>query len=325
MAKWKKFCASTIYSLNMKKIGILLAVIMIVSAVGGLAYFYLYRGGAIALRSIDLYIYPEMISEVETPINVAVSLDNNYPVNVRIKGGELKILADTLELGRASVPSQVIVRGLNTLMIDAVLNNTLIDEFWYQHLSRAEASVISLHGSLLFETPIGDVKVPVRYATNIETNIFPIEQKLNREYDLGILGKVIIREAKIELKSVTLHETHLKASIDVENHLRIVPLYIKGLVFNIRTGETTILGMGEQVGENAIAPGERDEILFDVTIDNSNIPKLWYEHIKNEERTVIYVELWLKTEIAGRTIELFRETPLTVSTKLETNIFKYRK
>lgn len=101
------------------------------------------------------------------------------------------------------------------------------------------------------------------------------------------MGKVIVRSIEGEFESVTPYETNPKASLTIENELRRVPLYIKGLVFRIRTHEMTVLGIGEQVNAKAIAPSETDTIIFDVTMDNANIPKLWYEHVKNKEKTII--------------------------------------
>jgi len=176
----------------------------------------------------------------------------------------------------------------------------------------------------MFETPIGDVRVPVKYTATIKTNIFPIEQELNREYDLALLGKVIVRNIKVELNNITPYETYLKISITIKNDLRMVPLYTKGLIFRIRTQGMTILGTGEQEGVKVIAPGETDIIVFTIIINNTKIPMLWYEHIKNKEKTTIYIETWLKVEITGTTTELFKESPLRVSTEFKTNIFKYK-
>lgn len=311
-----------------KKLGVELAVIFIAIVGGCLAYLYLYKGGrvlgSISVKSAELYAYPETTSEGETPINVVISVNNGYPVNVKIKSGELKVVIDSLEFVKASVPSQEVSQGLNKLTIHAVLSNMLIDEFWYQHLSKEESSDISLEGSLTFETPVGDVALPVKFSAPVKTSIFPIEQRLDRGYDMGVMGKVVLRSIKIELEGITPYKTELKASIIIENDLKAVPLYINGLVFSIRTHRMTVLGKGEQMGAKAIAPGETDTIVFSIAIDNANIPKLWYEHVTNKEITKIYIEMWLKINVKGRTIELFKEMPLTVSTEFKTSIFKYK-
>ena len=125
---------------------ILIIVVMIIVAVGGSTYFYFRKGnmfsGTIALGSIDPYVCPEKVSEIETPLEVAISINNTYPISIRIKGGDLKFLADSLELASALIPNQTITQGPNILVANAILNNMLIDEFWYQHLSRAETSNI---------------------------------------------------------------------------------------------------------------------------------------------------------------------------------------
>lgn len=109
------------------------------------------------------------------PTEVVININNNYPISIKIKGGELKFIVDSLELVKVSVPSQVVSQGLNILTINAMLSNMLIDEFWHQHLSKAESSDISLEGSVIFETPVSDVVMPVKYTTTVKTNLFPIE------------------------------------------------------------------------------------------------------------------------------------------------------
>jgi LEA14-like dessication related protein len=313
----------------MSKHGKVLWVVIIVVAIiaGVVAYYFFFKGrfgGVVSVTGVELYVRPSDVSEAQTPIEVFINVENSFPVSVKVEGGSLAVILSGLRLADVSIPAQEVKQGRTTLVVNAILDNTLLDDFWYRHLSQGEKSNMSIEGSIRVGTPIGSLKLPVRFSSIIETKIFPIVQELNREYDVAILGKVVVRKAVIELVNVTPYETKLKASITIENDLKALPLYMSGVVFNIKTGGGNTLGFGEQETPKIIAPSEIDTIVFSVTIDNTKIPKLWVEHIRNMEKTIVNIEIWLKVKIAGKELELFKECPLTASTEIKTNIFKYK-
>ena len=316
----------------MGKLALTILIVVIVALVaGGIAYYLMQKGGissitkgAVNITSIELYVNPEKVTEAQTPIEVHIGLRNSFPVNVKLGEGKLSLIVDDLKLVEINIPSQEIRKGSNTLVLNAIIDNTLIDEFWYNHLSRGEKSNITIQGYIAFKTPIGDIKLPVTHSRKLETSMFPVEKELNREYDLGPMGKVVIEKIRVDLVGVTPTKTDLKASITIRNELKTIPLYINGIVFRLKLGDGTILGTGQQEEAKAIAPGETDTITFNITLDNTKIPILWYKHIKNREHTKIIIEAWLKVKVAGKTIEIFKENPLTTTIEFKTNIFKYK-
>jgi len=304
-----------------------LVVIIIVAIIAGVvAYYFLFKGvrGVVNVSGIELWVNPSEVTEAATPVEVHIHVNNSFPVGVKIDSGSLKIILSDLTLATVNIPAQEVRPGATTLLVNAILDNTLLDDFWYRHLSSEEKSDMSIEGSIKVSTPMGVLDIPVKYSSIIETRSFPIRQELNREYDAGILGKVIIRKLILELVEITPSETKLKASITIENSLKMIPLYINWIVFNVKTGGGVTLGIGEQEIPKLIAPGEVDTVVFYIVIDNSKIPKLWIEHLRNKEKTTINIEVWLRVKIAEISIEIFREHPLTASTEFETNIFKYK-
>ena len=312
----------------MRKIGIVLAVVLIIVIVaGGLIYFLSFKNrgsGVVNITSISLYVDPGQVTELETPIEVHVGVYNTFPVNVNIKEGKLSLTIAGLDLASIDIPGQEIRKGDNDIVLNTVIDNTLLDEFWYRHLSNGERSNMTLNGYIVFDTPVGGVKIPVRYSKVIQTHMFPVEKELNREYDLGVAGKIVVEKIEVTLANITPSETKLRASITIRNELKHIPLYVRGLVFRIKLPDDTILGSGEQQGTKSIAAGETDTIVFNIVLDNSKIPILWYKHIKNREDTKIIVETWLKVNVAGKNIELFRDNPLKTTIEFKTNIFKYK-
>jgi len=305
-----------------------LIIFVVIAIVAGamVYYFFLSRGvrGVVSVAGVELWVDPSKVTEVATPVEVFINISNSFPVSVKIVGGSLKIVLSDLTMAVVDIPTQEVGQGAATLLVNAVLDNTLLDDFWYRHLSGGERSDMSIEGSVKVSTPVGVLEIPIRFSSAVETRIFPVEFELSREYDAGILGKVVIRKLAIELAEVTPSETRLKAYITIENNLKAIPLYINWIVFNVKTGGGLVLGSGEQEMPKMIAPGEVDTIVFSIVVDNSKIPKLWVEHLRNREKTTIHVEVWLKIKIDKMSIEVFREHPLTISTKFETNIFKYK-
>jgi len=314
-----------VIGVSKKKVLAIVVTVIVAIIIGVTAYFLSMGGpsGIVKLTGVDLYIRPSDVSEVQTPIEIHLSVANSFPATVKVEGGNLAVLIGELRMGEVNIPEQDVKQGSATLVFKAILDNTLLDDFWYRHLSRGERSNVSIEGSVKVSTPVGGIELPVKASSLLETRLFPISQELNREYDAGILGKVVVKKMVVELIGVTPFETKLRSSIMVENGLKTT-LFVKGLIFKIETGGGTNLCFGEQEKPKSIAPNEADTIVFDITVDNTKIPKLWVEHLRNEERTTINVMVWLKVDVAGRSIELFKEYPLTVSTELKTNIFKYK-
>jgi LEA14-like dessication related protein len=273
---------------------------------------------------VELWVDPERVTESSTPIEVHVSMDNGFPVSVKIDSGALKIVLGGLVLVNVNIPSQEVKQGSSVLVVNAVLDNTLLDDFWCHHLSSGERSVLSIEGSLRVSTPIGPLDIPVKYSSTVETRIFPVKQELNREYDAGPIGKIVVKEVTIEIAEVTPSETRLKASLTIENKLKAIPLYINWVVFDARTGEGLVLGSGELEAPKLIAPGETDTVVFNIALDNTKIPKLWVEHLRNREETTIKIRVWLRVTILGTNVEIFKENPLTLTTDFKTSIFKYK-
>ena len=271
-----------------------------------------------------MWVDTERVTESSTPIEAHVSVDNSFPLSVKIDSGALKVVLSGLVLVDASIPSQEVKQGSSVLVVNAVLDNTLLDDFWYRHLSSGERSDLAIEGSLRVSTPICPLSIPVKYTSTVETRIFPVKRELNREYDAGSIGKIIAKEVTIEIAEVTPSETRLNASLTIENELKAIPLYVNWAVFDARTGGGLVLGSGELEAPKLIAPGETDTVIFNMTLDNTKIPKLWVEHLRNREDTTIKISIWLRVTILGKNVEIFKENSLTLTTDFKTSIFKYK-
>jgi LEA14-like dessication related protein len=212
-----------------RAVKVLVVLVVLAVVIGGVVYYFLSRvglSGVVNITGVELWVDPERVTKSSTPIEVHVSVDNGFPVSVKIDSGALKIVLGSLVLVNVNIPSQEVKQGSSVLVVNAVLDNTLLDDFWYHHLSSGERSVLSIEGSLRVSTPIGPLNIPVKYSSTVETRIFPVKQELNREYDAGPIGKIVVKEVTIEIAEVTPSETRLKASLTIENKLKAIPLYV---------------------------------------------------------------------------------------------------
>ncbi len=310
----------------MKK-SVVACILAILIVLGLLVAFFVLAGGfraAINVSSIELYVDTSTVSEEETPLEIHISVQNSLPFDVSILGGNISAHFAGLRILSIKVPGNHTIRGFttSTIILDARLNNSLVDDWWYRHLSMEECSQLALAGFLEIGSPAGSIILPVNYGSTIETSIFPLEIELNRVYDLSLLGEIAVKSIRIELVNVTRSETTLKATITIRNEL-VVPLYVNGVVFTVKLSDNTVIGCGEQYVPAYIGSGGEGLLVFNFKLENNKLPHWWYLHVKNRERSTIRINTWLKLRIVGRTVELFRDSPLEVNMEIETSIFKY--
>jgi LEA14-like dessication related protein len=158
-----------------KKVLAIATVVVVIAVVAGVAYLLFTGGpkGVVKVTSVDLYIKPSEVTEALTPIEVRLGVENSFPATVRIEGGSLKVLIDDLKMAEVSIPAQEVKQGSSVLVFNAVLDNALLDDFWYSHLNRGEKSNVSIAGSIKVGTPVGAVELPVGFSSPVVTRIFP--------------------------------------------------------------------------------------------------------------------------------------------------------
>ena len=273
-------------------------------------------GGAIRVKEYKFHVDPREVTRDKTPVHVVLKLENTLP-DIQV-GGKMSIEVDGLPIASINIPKQLIRHGESSLELLVTIENTLLDELWYRHLSQGEKSQLRVKGYL--EATRAGIKIPIDYSDEIETSIFPYKKDLDETIDLGVLGKIVVQELRAKLGKITPEKTWIDASLRVKNELK-TPLVVKGITFAIRLADGTTIAEGSQASPVTIARGEEDDIPFHVVIDNTKLPTIWYQHLKNNEKTVLVVNIWLEAEVAGKKVELLKKHPIEAEIVIETDLF----
>ena len=72
---------------------VLVVLVVLAVVIGGVVYYFLSRvglSGVVNITGVELWVDPERVTESSTPIEVHVSMDNGFPVSVKIDSGALK-------------------------------------------------------------------------------------------------------------------------------------------------------------------------------------------------------------------------------------------
>jgi hypothetical protein len=72
-----------------KKRVLAIVVTVIVAIIVGVAAYFLSMvgpGDIVKLIGVDLYIRPSNVGEVQTPIEIHLSVDNSFPATVKVEG-----------------------------------------------------------------------------------------------------------------------------------------------------------------------------------------------------------------------------------------------
>jgi len=76
-----------------RAVKLLIVLVVLAVVIGGVAYYFLSRGGlsgVVNVTGVELWVDPEMVTESSTPIEAYISVDNSFPVSVKIESGVLK-------------------------------------------------------------------------------------------------------------------------------------------------------------------------------------------------------------------------------------------
>jgi len=89
-----------------------------------------------------------------------LGIGSSLPATVKVKGGNLKVAVSDLKMVEVDIPAQEVGQGSTTLILNTFLDNALIDDFRYRHLSRGEKPHVSIEGGVRVGTPLNNAQAP---------------------------------------------------------------------------------------------------------------------------------------------------------------------
>ncbi len=300
-----------------------LVFLVLVAAGAYVAYVYYSTGGEpVKVKDVRLIVDPAKVTEEVTPITVRATVFNGFHLGVTIEGGSLDVYFNDVKLATVELPGQSIGHGDNVVTALVELSNDSLRDAIYTHLSQGEKSKIRIEG--VVTVALGPVKrdVNVSYTRDFETSFFPAEIEINKEYSVPG-GKVRVEKLELELAEVTRDYVAVNARLTVYNDT-IEPFYVGDLAYSVEHVESGVKVAEGRVTERALIEPKASEVIpFTVKVDLGSVKPVWVAHVKNMEESTVRLKLWISVEVAGKTIDLTKQAPLTIERKVKTSIFEY--
>ena len=301
-------------------------IVLLVLGVAALGGYIYYRSGGEPFRveGVTLYLDPDSVTPDSVPVLVAVSLVNNTGLSFRLAGGSIEVALNDQMVAVTEIPAQEIRAGESGLRAEATIDLKLLDELVYTHLSSGEVSSLNIVGEISLGLGPLTIPIPIRYFTSVETQVFPANVEVGKSINLGLLGRVVVESARIELKGVEPDRLDLTVYVKISNDSRI-PVVIGAVGFSIHHVEAGVeVAEGYVEGVNVVKPGESLEVPVPVTVNLTKIPQIAYHHLRNGEKSTIRLNVWLSLDVEGRRVEVGRDAPIFVERIVETSFFEKR-
>lgn len=233
-----------------------------------------------------------------------------------------------------------IKKGNETKEINSTLVQDRIPYWWASHIRNSETSQMQI--PLTVKAGIGPATIPfhaVVYQDKIDTDLIGVfNQGINQmegTYSYGgeVSGystgpEIEIVDGSAEWGQVSTETTNLQLDLEVRNP-NSYPLPVPGTAGNVEMNGVNMLEWSNEEArviqspdDNMIAPGETEELTFQIEMDNSEIDDWLTSHIRNNERTEGSLNMKLLFEVQGQQITLPPGDGIECGFSFQTNILE---
>ena len=231
-------------------------------------------------------------------------------------------------------------KGNQTKEINSTLMQDKIPYWWASHVRNNETSQLQV--PLSVKAGLGPATVPfhaVVYQDEIETDLIGvINNGINQaegtySYGEEIAGystgpEIEIVNGSAEWGQVSTSKTNLQLDLDVRNP-NSYPLPVPGTAGNVEMNDVDMLEWSNDEARiiqspenNVIAPGETEELTFQIEMDNSEIDNWLTSHVRSGEQTEGSLNMKLLFELQGQQITLPPGDGLQCGFSFQTNILE---
>ncbi len=308
-----------------KKI-IAILLLLVVALVGFLGYIYAKTGGEpVTVNDLELVVDTGQVTRDKIPIEVHVYYENNAGISATIKEGNMTVYVNGIPLARVTLPEEEVAAGNGTLIINTVIDNSLLGEAAAKHLANGEKSTIKVEGSVRIGLPVIrlPVTIPVNLETSLETSLLPYTDTTQRTLvDAGPLGSVRVTNITIDFQKLEGDTLIFPIYVTVENNLKS-PLVIPEIGYQASMNGT-VLAQGETQTRLELKPGETGTLQATLNLTQDSIEEFLYMHILNKESSTINLDVWLKIEVPELNVDIGKVYHITENIQVKTNIFEYK-
>ncbi|WP_048058289.1 LEA type 2 family protein [Pyrococcus yayanosii] len=253
------------------------------------------------------------VDEATTEINIVMSLGKPAPFPITIENATVSLGGVSFARVERAEVGFLSSKAAFTMVID----NKKLVEALVKHIENGEVSDVSISLNVkLFNV------LPLHYTIDKEvtTDILSYVENIKVEPETRVIGFIPIKTPGIEgiearWGGVTREHIKIIANVKIYNP-NAVPLPLMGLSSTIYINDVRV-GEAHLLEKTVIKAGGRDTVGVEIIIDPGVLPRVWAEHVKKGERSVIRADIYMTLEVANRP---FKVCLTSVEKTIETDI-----
>lgn len=326
----------------LRKVGVVVLVIAIIVAGIGVAFFT----GILGTPSAGLKDHGDWgnVSQERTEVITTVWVNNPNPIGLKIGSStsvSYQLNLNGIAMANGEKAGISIPSGNSTISISTYIQNSNIPPWWVAFIQNNETLEIRAESSAHIEAgPLTTtVDLPTQRKTALQDSTPVInalsqaaaaaEGNYTKPMPTGDKVGYQIRRGWAEWGRVTNETTTVLFHFRVHNPSRRVPVPAvpDGLGMSVDMNNITMFrAQGDEFspknldGDSSIQPGETQEVVLEVQMDNSKIDDWFRSHVRKEEQTQIRTRLQLVFSYQDTTFRIPEERGPAYTCQLQTAI-----
>ncbi|WP_198662189.1 LEA type 2 family protein [Halorussus litoreus] len=182
--------------------------------------------------------------------------------------------------------------GQNELTLDTHIDNGKIPAWWASHINNGERTTVSVQPSV--EAPFVSRSLPSQDRTFATDMLSSFDSTEAQSVEAGGRTLLTVSETDASWGRATESETPLSFSATVENP-NDAPVRFSTLGYRVSMNDLEVAN-GTTDGGVEVGANSEGTIEIDSTMDNSKLDEWWVSHLRNDERTVLDVQVFAVAE-----------------------------
>jgi len=285
--------------------------------------------------------------EEQTEIITTVWVNNPNPIGVNLGSGlqaNYTINMNGVPVAEGNKTGVSVGSGNNTIELRTFLQNEQLQPWWVTYVRNNETIHVTADGEATIDAGVGDADVPfpnveetmladqTPIITSLSESAAAAEGDYSRTVDVGAEDLTVgyeVREAYAEWGEVNQSATTVLFRYEIHNPGDVpVPAVPDGFEVDVRMNDVEMFGGGvdemtprDVAFDSMIPPGETQEVVFEMQMDNEKIDDWFRSHVQNNESTTVESEVRLvfQVEETGTTLRV-PEDGVTYRCQLQTAI-----